>query len=130
MEIQNQEKKLSTCETMIMKLIWDADGDISVQKLIVEIRERYGKDYARTTVVTFVKKLLDKGYVSTYRVGRASFVHPEKDEYQYKQRLMNEATDFWFEGKPSALLSAVCSGREVPEEEILELRKVLDSLGK
>ncbi|MCC8080783.1 MAG: BlaI/MecI/CopY family transcriptional regulator [Lachnospiraceae bacterium] len=130
METQNNEKKLSACETLIMKLVWDAEGDISVQKLIVEIRERYGKDYARTTVVTFVKKLMDKGYVSTYRVGRASFVHAERDEYQYKQRLMSEATDFWFEGKPSALLAAVCCGRNVPKEEFLEMRKLLDELDK
>ncbi|MCD7922511.1 MAG: BlaI/MecI/CopY family transcriptional regulator [Clostridiales bacterium] len=130
METQNNEKKLSACETLIMKLVWDAEGDISVQKLIVEIRERYGKDYARTTVVTFVKKLMDKGYVSTYRVGRASFVHAERDEYLYKQRLMSEATDFWFEGKPSGLLAAVCSGRNVPEEEILAMRKLLDELEK
>lgn len=113
-----------------MKLVWDAEGDISVQKLIVEIRERYGKDYVRTTVVTFVKKLIDKGFVTTYRVGRASFVHAERDEYQYKRQLMTEATDFWFEGKPSALLAAVCSGRDVPEEEVREMRRLLDELGK
>jgi len=130
MATQNTEKKLSACETLIMKLVWDAEGDISVQKLIVEIRERYGKDYARTTVVTFVKKLIDKGFVTTYRVGRASFVHAERDEYQYKRQLMTEATDFWFEGKPSTLLAAVCSGRDVPEEEIQEMRRLLDELGK
>ena len=72
-------RDLSDCETLIMKIIWDAKEDVAVQELIVRLRERFGKDYARTTVVTFLKKLSDKGY------GRASYAHAEKDEEHYKQ---------------------------------------------
>lgn len=46
-------KDLSACETVIMKVIWDAVDDIALQQLIVDLREQYGRDYARTTVVTF-----------------------------------------------------------------------------
>ncbi len=122
---QNKARELSGCETMIMKLIWDADGDIAVQDLIVRMREAYEKDYARTTMVTFLKKLADKGFVSTYRIGRASFAHPEKAEDHYKQLLMYEEMNFWFDGRLSAMVDAICSAGPVSSEEIRNTRDFL-----
>ena len=37
---------LSACETMIMKVIWDAKEDIALQDLIRELADRYKKNYA------------------------------------------------------------------------------------
>ena len=54
---RNHFNELSPCEALIMKLIWEAPQDIPVQELIDQLRDDYGKDYARTTVVTFVGKL-------------------------------------------------------------------------
>lgn len=69
---------LSACETMIMKVIWDAKEDIALQDLIRELADRYKKNYARTTVVTFVHKIVDKGFATTYRKGKAAYIHPKK----------------------------------------------------
>ena len=123
-------RELSACETLIMKVVWDAKEDIAVQELIVQLKEQYGKDYARTMVVTFLGKMADKGFVSTHRRGKNAFVHAEKNEDAYKSKLMNEETDFWFEGQTDQLLSAVCSKRTVSKEEIQRMRDLLDSLDK
>ena len=123
-------RELSACETLIMKVVWDAKEDIAVQELIVQLKEQYGKDYARTTVVTFLGKMADKGFVSTHRRGKNAFVHAEKNEDAYKSKLVNEETDFWFEGQTDQLLSAVCSKRTVSKEEIQRMRDLLDSLDK
>lgn len=64
---RNHFNELSPCEALIMKLIWEAPQDIPVQELIDQLRDDYGKEYARTTVVTFVGKLKDKRFVDTYR---------------------------------------------------------------
>ena len=52
-----EREPLSACEAMIMKVIWDQKGDISVPELIDLIQERYKRDYKRTTVVTFLTRL-------------------------------------------------------------------------
>ena len=121
---------LSACETLIMKVVWDAKEDIAVQELIVHLKEQYGKDYARTTVVTFLGKMADKGFVSTHRRGKNAYVHAEKTEDAYKSQLMSEETDFWFEGQVDQLLSAVCGKRQVSQEEIQKMRDLLDELSK
>ena len=77
--------ELSVCETLIMRQIWAYEGDIPVQTLIVKLNEEYGKNYARTTVVTFLSKLKDKKFVETYRIGKMSFAKALRTEEDYMQ---------------------------------------------
>ena len=68
-----EREPLSACEAMIMKVIWDQKGDISVPELIDLIQERYKRDYKRTTVVTFLTRLNGKGF-------RQNFLHSRRKE--------------------------------------------------
>ena len=123
-----EERNLSASETTIMKAVWDAGEDISIPDLIEVLRTDYGKDYARTTVVTFLLKLSDKGFVRTYRKGKLSYAHAMKSEAEYRTKLLNEETDYWFEGNVSNLFSALCNSRKLTKEEILEIRSMLDGM--
>ena len=123
------EKNLTASETTIMKAIWDEESDISIPDLIEKLRVVYGKDYARTTVGTFLLKLSEKGFVKTYRKGKISFAHAVKNEEEYKAKLLCEETDFWFKGSVSGLFSALCSERKLTKEEVCEIRSILDGTG-
>ena len=96
---RNHFNELSPCEALIMKLIWEAPQDIPVQELIDQLRDDYGKEYARTTVVTFVGKLKDKRFVDTYRKGKAAFIHPLRSEEEYRRQLLKEQYDILEEQK-------------------------------
>ena len=82
-----EEKNVSASETNIMKAIWDAKEDISVPDLMDQLRVKYGKDYARTTVATFLLKLSGKGFVRTYRKGKLSYARAIRSEEEYKRKL-------------------------------------------
>lgn len=103
MEI-TKDDMLTINEANIMKAVWDAGGDISLQDLLVKLRD-YGKDYARTTVVTFLMKIEVKGYLTTYRKGRSSYVRALKGEEEYKEKLLREMVDFWYGGDISAMVA-------------------------
>lgn len=94
------DRTLSTSESVIMKAIWDNSGesDLSIPELIDILRERYDRDYARTTVVTFLLKLSDKRFVRTYRKGKLSYVHPTKSIDSYRMRLLQDTYEFWYNG--------------------------------
>ena len=125
-EFFEDDKGLSACETVIMKAIWDAEGDISIPDLIEVLRTEWGKDYARTTVTTFITKLMAKGYVNTYRKGKLSYAHAVKSEEDYKKKLAVNDRDFWFGGKITNLISALCSDKKLTQNEADEIRKILD----
>lgn len=123
-----EEKALTMSEATIMKAIWDEENDISILNLIEKLRTKYGKDYARTTVVTFLLKLSSKGFVKTYRSGKSSFVHATKKEEEYKKKLLSEEADFWFQGSVPNLMSALCNERKLTKDEIGEIRSILDDI--
>lgn len=108
--------ELSPCESLIMKIVWDAPQDIAVQDVITQLNERFQKDYARTTVVTFLGKMADKGYLNTYRKGRQAFVHPICDEAVYTCGIIKHDADFWFDGDSFKLMSALCSEKKLTKE--------------
>lgn len=101
-----ERKKLSDCETLLMKAIWGNGGVISLSELIEVLRTRFGKDYQRTTVATFLLRLAGKGYVESYRRGRFSYASALVEEAEYKRWLAKETVDFWFDGKVSDFLAS------------------------
>ena len=60
------------------------------------IHVQYGKEYKRTTVVTFLTRLQEKGYVKTYRKGRLSYVSTVCSEEKYKASIASKYTHSWF----------------------------------
>jgi len=119
---------LTSCETLIMKIIWDEGCDISAIDLRRKLKDRYGKDYSRTTLSTFLIKMSDKGYVRNYRVGRNAYVHAVKCEEEYKQEMLEDTKQFWFAGKTADLVCALFKKQQISKEEIAEIRRQLDEL--
>ena len=128
------KRGLSSGEALIMKAIWD-DGrtrekgtDISLPELMDIMREEYGKDYARTTVATFLLRLSDKGYIHNYRKGKFSYAKILKSEDEYRKELARETNNFWFRGDTSGFLAALHSAGELTGENLRKAREYLERL--
>ena len=125
MEVGMREE-LSVCEAPIMKIIWESNPDISVPELVKQLNEQYGKEYARTTVVTFLTRMAGKGYITTQRRGRISYVHAIKSEQEYKQQLAQKEIEFWFHGSMAEFAQTLCAAAPLTHEECQKLRRLLD----
>lgn len=119
-------EELSVCEAPIMKIIWESNPDISVPELVKQLNEQYGKEYARTTVVTFLTRMAGKGYITTQRRGRISYVHAIKSEQEYKQQLAQKEIEFWFHGSMAEFTQTLCAAAPLTHEECQKLRRLLD----
>ena len=119
-------EELSVCEAPIMKIIWESNPDISVPELVKQLNEQYGKEYARTTVVTFLTRMAGKGYITTQRRGRISYVHAIKSEQESKQQLAQKEIEFWFHGSMAEFAQTLCAAAPLTHEECQKLRRLLD----
>ena len=119
-------EELSVCEAPIMKIIWESNPDISVPELVKQLNEQYGKEYARTTVVTSLTRMAGKGYITTQRRGRISYVHAIKSEQEYKQQLAQKEIEFWFHGSMAEFAQTLCAAAPLTHEECQKLRRLLD----
>lgn len=127
-EIYAEDRPLSTCEAIIMKAIWDKGEDISILELAETLRTKYNKDYKRTTIVTFVLNLSAKGFARQYRKGRYAYVHALKSEEEYKEKLLKEQLDFWYQGDAAKVVAALCGTGKMTPEAVQKIRGLLDDL--
>ncbi|MCI8513433.1 MAG: penicillinase repressor [Lachnospiraceae bacterium] len=123
-----EERELSASETMVMKAIWEAEGDISVPDLMEVMRVRYGKDYKRTSIGTFLLRLSDKRFISMYRKGRLSYVHVEKPEEEYRDMLSRKQLNLWFQGKSYQLFAALKDSGQLTKEDREKIREIIDGM--
>ena len=128
MDFEKKERNLSASETVIMKAIWDPEEDLSVPNLINLLNTKYGKEYAKTTVVTFLLHLSDKEFATTYRKGRYSYVHALKSEKEYRQKLMREALDFWYKNDIVEMITCMLHEKKISHEEIQKIQTELAKL--
>ncbi|MCI8280919.1 MAG: BlaI/MecI/CopY family transcriptional regulator [Lachnospiraceae bacterium] len=128
---QEKEKDLTACEALIMKAVWNSEEDISTVELQKNLKEGYGKEYALTTIRTFLTKLSDKGFIKNYRRGKNAFVHPLKSEEEYKEQQLKKQTDFWYSGRTSNLICAAFkSADHITKEDADKIRGILDEWDK
>ena len=116
---------LSTAETLIMKVIWDADRELSVQELMDLLQERYEKDYKRSTVMTFLVRLCDKEFIETQRRGKYAYIHALRSEAEYKAGVMEREVNFWYGGKFSEMIDAMQKKQAISKEEAEKICKLL-----
>ncbi|MCD8077308.1 MAG: BlaI/MecI/CopY family transcriptional regulator [Lachnospiraceae bacterium] len=118
---------LSDCELLVMKCLWDIGSPMTVPELIVRIDKIYGRSYKETTVYTFLKRLKDKGYVSSYKKG-TSYFSPLVSEDEYLDSYSKKMSDFLGRESANSFLSAFYRHQNYTEDEWEEIRRIRDEL--
>jgi predicted transcriptional regulator len=78
-------------EAGIMRLIWAADGPLSVQQLTDSLGP--GRSLAYTTVMTVTERLRGKGWLERVKQGRSYRYSALRSSDEYTARLMEQALD-------------------------------------
>ena len=117
--------KLTDCEELVMKCVWDAGRDISLVETMSSLQERFGKEWKRQTVATFLLHLIQKGYVTSYRAGRVFYYRPEIELEEYKKYQTKAFLDFWYDGSVQDFMSVVQANGDLKEEEAENIKHML-----
>ncbi len=103
--------KLSDRELLVMKCLWDINAPMTVGDLIERIHDVYGISYKETTVYTFLKRLKDKEYVTSYKKGSSHF-SPTVTEEDFLKSYAVTMADFW--GKDAATIFLRAFNQRLP----------------
>ena len=128
MERKKEFEELTPSEMQIMRVIWDNPEPISVPELTSQLKEQYGKDYARTTIVTFLTYMKSKGYVYTERKGKLAYVYTAKTEKEFLQEEARHTVTHWFNGSTAGFLTALFDSGCMSEEDIRKAREYLNDM--
>jgi len=104
-----------------MGVLWDA-GEATV----AEVRERMPPDLAYTTILTVLRGLELKGYVTHRKDGRAFAYRATVRADNAGQGLVDRVVDRVFQGSPVKLLAHLVADRSVDENDLRRMRRMLD----
>jgi len=114
---------LTNAEHRIMEVIW-ARGSATVAEVVEALK---GKD-AYTTILTLMRILKVKGYLSSRKEGRAFVFVPKVDRNTVARKAVHQLLSKFFAGSPSELVLAFLREEELTPEELEVIKqKIMDS---
>lgn len=95
-----KEKDIITpSQEMVMNIIWSVEGPMKYKTLNEKLNSlEEDKVYQRSTVITFIRQLVDRGFLTTYRKGKAAYVIANVTKEEYLVWKMNQFLSEWFDG--------------------------------
>ena len=117
---------LSENEWYIMQVLWDHAP--AWRRECCEAREPV-KGWSRHAVTSFLKRMLEKGAVSVDESGKVRTYSPVWSREETIREETDSIMERVYHGDLLLMVSNAVQGRKVSEEEIEELKKILDRLG-
>jgi BlaI family penicillinase repressor len=109
-------------ELDVMAVLWTKGSGT-----VVEVRDALADDFARTTVLTVLRTLEDKGYVKHITEGKAHRYVPLVEPDVAGRTALSRILDTMFAGSHELLLAQLVSDRRMDRKKLRKLRAVLDA---
>ncbi len=114
---------LGKLQAQVMELIWQR-GEATVADLVDHISQERVVSY--TTVLVAMQKLEKKGWLTHRSAGRAYVYRPVRSRQQVRGRLLRDFLHSAFGGDPRLLLASLLEENPISDEELSELRALID----
>ncbi|MCP9200650.1 BlaI/MecI/CopY family transcriptional regulator [Gramella sp. GC03-9] len=114
--------ELSNAEEQLMQILWKKE-----KAFMKELLEAYPEPKpALTTVATLLKRMQDKHFVGYDQVGRSREYFPKVSKKAYFGKQINGMIKSFFNNSASQFASYFTSETNLSDEELKELRKLID----
>ena len=115
---------LTDAELRIMEVLWQR-GSATVAEVAEALAGKDGTAY--TTILTLMRILRAKGYLSCHKEGRAHVFSPKVDREDAARKAVRQVLTKFFAGSPGELVLSFLRDEELSPEELDELkRKILE----
>ena len=112
-------------ELEVARIVWKLGGATARQVLDAMPAER-GLDFK--TVQTYLRRLESKGYLKTEREGRSNVYRPTVRPGKVIGEVMDDVLKSLFDGQVLSLFQHFVNDRGLSEDEVRQLRDLLDRL--
>ena len=114
---------LTRGETDVMRVLWKRGS-----ATVAEIVEEYTRPIAYTTVLTVLRVLEQKGYVTHDKdhVGRAHVYRPAVDEQRVQRSHLRDLLDRMFAGRPDEMVNGLIENERLTRADLEALRRRID----
>ena len=115
---------VSDAELALLKVLWK-HGPANVRQVRARLK---GRKWAYNTVLTLLTRLREKGYASSERDGQTLVFKACVSRQDLLRLRLTELVDEVCDGTASPLVHALVQGQQFSQEELEQLRRMLDEL--
>ena len=117
--------KPSDLEMQILSVLYE-NGSATARTVLKSMPD--GKSRAYTTILSAMQVMEKKGLLAHDICGKTHVFRPARSRKQILGPFMRKVVRDIFSGKPSAMMQALLNNEEICDEEIAELRDILDKI--
>lgn len=121
--MSNTKQTITDSEYTIMKILWNADGKMTVSDVVSALD---GNDWTPSTVSTFLQRLLKKNVISCEKKGNTNLYFPVLKQKEYD---MSETESFLskiYKGSVKNLVAVLYENKKLSKEDMSELKSMFD----
>lgn len=125
--MKQKSNTLTKAEFDVMSTLWDINHSATVHDILEHFAE---PKPAYTTVATYMKLLLEKGYVDYFKVkgeGKTKIYQAKVTRAEYTKQIMADVKKDFFGGSLRSLLNFFVKEENLSDEEIADLLSTINN---
>ncbi len=119
-------QKISDAELEIMKIVWANEENTTLFPYLMNKLEDKGKSWQKNTLITLLRRLINKGFLKANKIGRRNEYTPLVSEIDYQTAQTQNFLEKIYEGSVTGLVSNLISGDLLDNNEYEELKVLLE----
>lgn len=115
--------KLPDSELEIMVIIWEADKKVTTEHIINNMNTKC----QRSVLLTYLKRLCDKGFLKCEKNGRTNFYTPIIKKESYIPKANSSFLKKMHYKSLTSFVASLYDGKQITHEELMELKKFIEA---
>ncbi len=121
-------KRLPDSELEIMMIIWGAKEPVTSAYVSEKLKDK--KEWKITSVLTFLARLVDKGFITSTREGKVNIYTAVIGEGEYLESESKSILEKLYGNSLTTFVSALYKSKAINDDDIAELRHFIDNAAK
>lgn len=117
----NQQISISESEWRVMKIIWN-DPPKTLQEILEKLK---GSEWSKTTIQTYLARLVKKGALTTERQGKGYLYYPAVSETNCQLAESRHFLNRIYNGSLAQMVKGFVSSGSLSDSELNELKKLI-----
>lgn len=119
-------KRLPDSELRLMMIIWEAGEPVSSPYILEKLAGQ--KTWAKTTVLNFLSRLVDRGFLIAEKRGRFHYFSPVVAQETYLQMESCSFLERLHKNSLKSLVTSLYHGNGITNDDLQELRRYIEEL--
>ena len=117
--------KISDAELEVMKVLWE-NNPLSANEIIALVQK--GNDWTGKTIRTLIDRLCSKDQIAVDRTSKQLMFSPLITKKEYEKKMRDSLANQLYGGSVGQLLLNFVDSAELSEQDVQELKKLLDRI--